>query len=474
MAKPTAGAAGAAVLVLVLVGWMAACGPSRVELTLEQPWTAHTLDLYVVLSRPGPVSAWCVRDADPTEVHRVASPAVEREHHLRLAGLIAAERYTCVAEAEDGGSGTAALQTDELVEGLPELVIEPGASGGSGGESEVDYVVANVGACTPSTSQRLVVFDRDGEIRWVARAGSAIGPAVSFEPHGDHVTFGGGWLPNPAGRLQQMDWFGEPVLDAANVLSDATDALFHHEARELDDGRFLTIERVPIVPEAGPSFFGFRIRRFAADGTVDFDYHGQRALDEGHLPAGEGNAWHANWADVTTLDGRETLLVSLCFLQRIVAIDLETGDWRWTLSAEGDLEIDSDAVPECQHGVQADGSTLLVYDNGLEREASRIIELELDEQAGTATEVWRWTEEGWFEPTFGSVQRMPGGHVLVGRGHNACFAERDDVSQIIEVDPGTGERVWTARFPDDALTFFRALPADGCGVFANERFCPPG
>ena len=278
-----------------------------------------------------------------------------------------------------------------------------------------------------------------------------------------------------------MRLFGaEERYDSGTHLTMAEDRLFHHEGRQLADGRVFNLERVTL--EGSDRQFGFRVQLVnPATSTVDFDYHSQRAVDEGHLPRGTGNAWHANWATITELNGDPVLLVSLCFIQRIVAIDIPTGDWRWTFGADGDFALmdengtplSNDHYPQCQHGVHVDGNRLLVYDNGVDRGFSRIAEYEIDEATMTAHLDWTWTEDDWFESTFGSVKRLPDARILIGMGHNECVTDHtDDQTTLVELSADRTRTLWRARYPDKEDTTFRANTADGCALFANARYCP--
>ena len=54
------------------------------------------------------------------------------------------------------------------------------------------------------------------------------------------------------------------------------------------------------------------------------------------------------------------------------------------VDADGDRLRDEN-FPQCQHGLEIDGDTLLVYDNGTENGWSRATEYTLDVPAGVST-----------------------------------------------------------------------------------------
>lgn len=460
------------------LAWWTGCAPTVIDVQVAQPWHAQEVVLDVTLTQGAPVAAVCRSTTVPMERHVSRSDASVLQHQLRLAGLLADHTYRCEVGIPDGDRVDRTVMTRPPVEDLPVLnVLAHDEAAGS------EYVLVNHGECTPNSPQRVAVFDRNGAVRWWADTTPTFGPAVAFaQVSDDEMAWAGGWSPLPDGRLQVRSLFGADLRsDSGDAYADLSNTLFHHEGRRLPDGRDFNLERVIVDGGAGTQF-GFRLRRVDPDSnTVDFDYHSQRALDEGHLPAGAGNAWHANWATLTQWEGASVALVSLCFLQRIVAIDVPSGDWRWSFGIDGDFafvdadgtQLPDDAFPQCQHGIDVLGNRLLVYDNGVNRGFSQIQEIVLDESTMVATRRAVWTEPDWFEVTFGSVQELPGPRWLIGMGHNTCFGDvPDDRTTVVELDRTDDRVVWRAEFPLAVHTTFRANHAGGCALFANQRFCP--
>lgn len=455
-------------------------GTAAVSVSAEIPWNAHELAITVRAEPAATVAVACRSTEDPRDVHLVEGTSALTSHALRMGGLLADHAYECAAVAVQPPSAPApfSFRTPELADPLlPTL--EAQTFDDTAGQ---EYILANHSRDCVSNGHRMLVFDREGRIRWHGNAPQNVGPSLEFTYEGQsRFAWGGGWGPHPQGRPRLVDLFGGGELeDSGTVLAAGADGRFHHDGKRLADGRYLTLEEAEVTGGT-QTFQGFRVRRVdLGSGQVDFDYHSQRGLDEGHLPAGRRDAWHPNWVDIDDIGGSEVLLVSLCYLSQVVAIDVDTGAWRWTFGRDGDFALvdatgkplGADHLPQCQHGLQFDGDRLLVYDNGWDRGYSSVVEFELNEQTRTATERWRWTEPDWYETTLGSVDWLPDGRVLVGMGHADCFSSNQgDRSTVVEIDPARGTKLWEARYTGRTDMLYRADWADPCALFANAAYC---
>lgn len=449
------------------------------EAVVSRPWGPHEAQLDVTLSAEASVAVRCTLDADPAEQHLVEDLTAQVSHTLRIAGLLAEASYTCQVAPTCPTASTAPasipLVTPASADaGLPRVVVEATST-----DAGRDYVVTDLER-VPNDGSRPLVFDRDGNIRWAARLTRAAATGVVPGSAALHVT--GTWPPHADNRTRVLDVFGGAVVyDVATDLPDAAESLFHHDGRVLADGRLLTLEERPHLNDRKQTVRAFAVRIVdPASGTVDFDYHAERAYLEGHLPGRQGNSYHPNWVNQYRIDGTDVVHVSLCGPSLTVAIDVPTGDWRWAFGAGGDFAlVDSegkalpdDAFPQCQHGLQRSGSRLLVYDNGKERGRSRAVEYELDESSMTATRLWTWSREGWHENNLGGVAWTSEGNVLIAMGH------RDEISptpgaftRFVEIDPASGSVLWEARYGEINEQAFRAESLDPCTLFANARYC---
>lgn len=442
-----------------------------VDVATTQPWHANELEVALTLSAPATAAVRCALADDPAEVHLAEATPAGTAHTLRLSGLLADADYECLAAAVCPATAAPtafSVRTGPAPEGFVDVEVDGYAGAGT------EYVLYNQATDCDYENQRLVVVDRQGRVRWWYSTPPWVGPSVEFRYHGDdRFEWGGGWDPNPLGRPRQVDLFAGELFDSAAVLEDAAGSDFHHDGKQLADGRLLTLERIDVDtgPGGPPPFDGFRVRRIdPVTGTVDFDWSSQRALDEGHLAPGWGDPWHANWVDVVD----EVLYVSLCESQQVVAIDVATGDWLWSFGEDGDFALLEGEFPQCQHGAEmSSAGELLVYDNGVDRGRSRVAAYELDPDTWTATTSWTWSEPDWWETTLGDADWLPSGHVLVDMGHSDCFSSNPgDRTTIVEIDPASGDKLWQLRFVQRDQTAYRADWADPCALFDNAAVCP--
>ncbi len=447
----------------------------------SQPWKENEAEITVTLSTDGTAAVVCTAVFDPTEIHLVESTVLGTDHVIRLPGLVGGQTYDC--EAAPTCPEMAASPTAFSFTSVDEPGILPYINTTTYIGAPTGYALLNHSDDCTWDDQRLVVADRNGMIRWYHVTPPFVGPSIEFRYHGDDLfVWGGGWGPNALGRPRRIDLYDGQIYDSADAIADVNDSAFHHDGKQLPDGRMLTLEQVPVDVGQG-TFDGFRVRRIdPVTNTVDFDYHSQRGYDEGFLPAGFGDAWHANWSDIVDDGNGEKLYVSLCYLGWTVAIDVATGDFLWAFGSGGDFSLvdaagaplSSSEFPQCQHGIESSGSNLLIYDNGnWGRYYSRIAEYALDTVAMEATMLWTWSEPDWWESTLGDADWMDNGHVWIGAGHSDCFSSNPgDRTTVLEIDPLTGDKVWELQYAAAQAMAYRADYADGCALFANTRECP--
>jgi len=451
------------------------------EVDISQPWTSHEAQIAVTLSDPAAVAVACQLDGDASEVHLVEGITKQTQHVLRIAGLLPDATYDCTvapvcpstAEPVHEAQLVTGPQLEDRLPTIDFVSMEPGASG--------DYILTNHQNNGNWNGQRRLVIDPDANVRWRAARGAgggAGGSAVTYSKSDETFTIGGGWPPNNNGRPQQLDMFGSTVLyDTKPYLPNAGSILFHHDARQLSDGRFLTLEEPTINAQGGGTFRGFGVSIVnPANNQVEFSWSSQRAYDDGDLPGGGGDVYHANWVDVQG----GVLYASLCTQNAIVAIDVPSGDFRWLLGPGGDFDLvdasgnplGNDQYPQCQHGLAVRGNNILVYDNGHSRGYSRAVEYEVDETNMVATLLWEWTEPQWFERSLGGVDYTSGGGVLVAMGHiESDTPTPGDRTTFVEIDPTSGDKLWEIRYAGVNDMAFRAYAIPGCDIFANAKYC---
>jgi hypothetical protein len=445
--------------------------PEPVALTLTSAATALSAAVVTVTaSSPADVAVACVRQDLPAEVHLLegrADPVLE----LSFAGLLAATGYDCHAAAVSPG-GPPATTSFRTPEPPPELVsadvvrhpeLEPTG----------DYTVMTVRPECHGRGSSVVVLDADGQNRWRydLPAATNIGVEVTLDGP-DRFLWGGGR--DPAGAPTVVDVTDGVVWRLAFPGSE--DVVFHHDVHRLADQRILSVEE-----EYSDGWAAFQLRLVDEAGDTSWLWNAARGVEDGWLSPGDEDhrdPHHLNWADVIETPSGLVAYASLCYIREVVAIDVATGDLRWSFGPGGDFELFDpagapiDDFPECQHGLQTDGTHLLVYDNGHSRGATRAVEFTLDLASGRATRTWEWHDEGFYEPYHGGVDWLDAAHdrVLVAEGNNGCD-EAGRHSQIVEVDRPSDTVVHRLVLKDVAHWIYRAHRVDGCDLFANVRTC---
>lgn len=464
--------------------WLTACGEAPVPLSpvdgSARVQVVVGADEQTVLSRTFVVSATapvegelvCVSPADPLEDHHL--PFAGTAGVLRLDGLLADTPYDC----ELGSSWSGSFRTDPLPEGMPVLRVSGDRELASSDEGYVLFGHWKLGEAYPEV-QRQILVDGDGRVRWYlgfpdARTGGVAGQ------------WGDGWVVAGGGQgLSPGVWTraGAPLFQVPEAVQ--ADPGYHHEAFLTADGWLVTLQGVD-NSGGGLSFIGFRVEATdPATGVVEWSFDSQPWVDAGVLPLPEGDdldPYHANavsWVD----DDPEgpAVWVSLRGLQRLMRIDRITGEVTGFLGSGAGGKLlgrDGEVLPDPawfwgQHAPEFRGEDLWVYDNGASRpgtqQVSRVMWLRRLDPENTQL-LWEWSEPGWYEPNFGSVNALPDGHVLVGTGHCADCGDPGDVAWIAEIDPTTNAVVWRFDFTRDDDTLYRAAPVDGCSL-PNRRYC---
>jgi len=266
------------------------------------------------------------------------------------------------------------------------------------------------------------------------------------------------------------------IYDSASSLLDYAYTTFHHDGKQIADGRILTLETETNTIQ-GTSFEGFAVRLHdPSTGIISWRYASSDALAAQELPPDAywyGDPWHANWVDVIDENGEDKLYMSLCGAYKIIKVDpvLKTIEWTFGMGEDFTLldtagnPLPDGEYPSCQHGIEVIGDHLLVYDNGWARGVSRVAEYDLDTVQMTATLLWTWTD-GWYRCCLGDVDQLDNGRVLVNQASFGCTYS----TEIHEIDPVTGAVASTVTLrPGDAS--YRAERLDGCELFANAALC---
>jgi hypothetical protein len=150
-----------------------------------------------------------------------------------------------------------------------------------------------------------------------------------------------------------------------------------------------------------------------------------------------GRDWtHANAIEFDP--DMEHLYLSVRNLNRVYKLSVSTGRTVWVLGDGGDF---GQGLFSHQHEPQIlDDGHLLLFDNGLHRPGretfSRVVEIELDEEARLARIVWEYREKPDFYTSIGGdADRLPNGNTLITDSMNG---------RVIEISP-LGDLVWEYR-----------------------------
>jgi hypothetical protein len=326
-------------------------------------------------------------------------------------------------------------------------------------------------------TDNLIIVDPEGWVRWALPLGRGPDVDVTLEADGN-LLYGGGYIYDPTviGIDGHLVWKG-PAGDEGD---------YTHHMERLPDGNLLTlVDATDAVGDA--TWRGFRVEVLDGEtGDIVWKWSSEDAVAAGWLPAGDSpgeDVFHAN--SVTWIDDDEgpAVWVSLRSLSRIIRIDRDTGEMTWAMGRDQDFRLIDDEGNDGpladwfygQHAPEVRLPFLYAYDNGWSRPTdtsfSRAVKFELDMDQKTARVAWSWTEPGWYEPIWGDIDELPGGHVLITKGHCAECGSHG-VSEIVEIDPATNEVVWRAQHPEAETGTYRHERIAGCDLFHNAKYCP--
>lgn len=423
---------------------------------------------WLILDGPPDGAVRCVAADDPTDAHLAP---FDELGSATVAGLRASVDLACEARAEPGGAVTAlAVRTLD-----PSLAQPP--TGRSGVQPVPGYTFVNHSPLVTSTAPATyLAWDPEGRLVWrFDDFPTQVGLASAVEVVAEGVLYGGGGA-GEAGAIGVVDVRGEVIYGSPLV-----DRTWTHHADRLADGTWIGLAQTTDVSGVYEAP-GFALVRWdpARGDEVVWEWRSQQAVDAGQLPLENG---HANWFTLVDDGTGEAAWVSLCATQRLLRIDVATGDITLDLGAgestlplvdEGGVPLADDAWPQCQHGVDvtAEGPgrvRLLMVDNGRERGQSQVLELLVDEPAGSVQRTWTWTDPGWYSDILGDADVLDEHRVLVLTGTQGRPLGLP--AAVVEVDRSTGE-VWRLQLHDDDAATYRVARGDGCALFTSTAWCP--
>ena len=285
------------------------------------------------------------------------------------------------------------------------------------------------------------------------------------QPNGQLTVFRRSAVPGAGDDLVVLDDALRPVATRRTVGLKNTDG---HDAILLPDGTLWLMAYEPRNPD-GSGLVDAIIQRIDPDGTVGFQWSSAPYVADSVVA--QNDYAHVNSMQVMA-DG--DLLVSFRHFSSVFKIatsahdGFEPGDVVWKLGGRDSSFTfpPGEGGPCAQHSArQLPDGHILMFDNGswnssqamcvdptnpdgppVQRVQTRILELALDEEAGTATVAKSYAPPSWFAIFAGSAQHQANGNTLIG------WAEETQ-ALASEID-STGNLLWQLKDPSATFPYF--------------------
>jgi hypothetical protein len=447
--------------------------PTPIEVEIAQPTAPLVQKVEVTTSEAAALELVCADEAGEGDEIVVSDASGTAKRSLTLTGLLADTPYACSV-----ASGDTVVEFDFTTRPLPlpppELI--PGGTGQADGYTLFYHGLWDVeGKDRPPS--RLFVVDTMARVRWYYEVGYV---SIDVDAHlleGQQILYGGALRVPPT----------VVGVDHTPILEFESDERFHHQIEPLSGGRILTLTEIDNT-DGVHTWTGFLVSvRELATLEILWSWSSQVAVDAGVLAVANEDAdpYHANSAQL--LEGEDEphlMLVSLRNVDRILAIDVDTGEVVWTIGRSGDfalVDTEGDPLPdeqwfEGQHALEAHWPRILMFDNGplelrSDGTSSRALEIEIDPAKRIVTKTWSFADSSVHEALGGDANRLPSGNVLMTSPHCLVCDVSDEHSKIVEVTPA-GEVVWRLDFGDERDLIYRAQRIDPCALFSNRTYCP--
>jgi hypothetical protein len=328
-----------------------------------------------------------------------------RSHSQVLLGLTADTAYSFRVVSWDGREAGASTIQSVRTGALPsQLPAFEQKGSGLEGFVIVPFQGKNAG---------VAILDADGRVVWYHEEASGLSPfRARLSADMDSVLYN---LTEVGPASSEESAIVRVALDGSAVSSTPVPFLAH-DFLELPDGKLAALR----VDWDENGVRGDSIVELDGDGEITqvwsaFDCF-DPALDVGDDSA---SAWtYANALDYVDSDEPQesAYYVGLRNFGSIAKVRRETGECAWVLgTTAASLELAQGSRPLVHpSGFDVYSNRLLVMDNGLESEASRVVEYEVDLEAGTVSERESYPEpNGAFIGELGSVTRLVNGSWFV-------------------------------------------------------------
>lgn len=324
------------------------------------------------------------------------------DHEVRLLGLYADTefhfRVVSTGGADEQASGDYTIATHSLPPGLFPLTVSGEATDWSG------YQVLPL----QGNPNAVVMVDTWGRYVWyylVPEGGNLMRGFLSADRESVVLLLAGPQSALEEGKVVRVSLDGATVTETPVPYAD-------HDLAELPDG---TLAAIIVVPDGEQS--ADSIVEIARDGSTREIWSAWDAWD----PAALGIDEHEhNWTHGNALDyvpEEDAYYLSMKTLESLAKIDRATGEVQWTINGRLNEFSFGDTAPLGMHHqfeVQGDDRIVFFENGSQERQASRLVELQLDVEARTATEIWSYTRDpSVFVFAKGDVHRFDNGNTQV-------------------------------------------------------------
>ena len=233
-----------------------------------------------------------------------------------------------------------------------------------------------------------------------------------------------------AAVTQEIDWDG-------NVVWEYLDTLTHHDHVRLANGNTIVSVSDVLNPDSASkiqggtpnteandgTIRGERLKEISPEGQVVWEWRGYDSLDLSSdviPPARPRGVWlHCN--AVEELPGGD-LLVSFNTLSRLMIIEKSTGNIKWRL--------DRDITASQHNPTMLANGNILVFDNGANRNQSRVIEI-IPETQEIAWEYTGAPPDSFYSFNISGAQRLPNGNTLICEGRSGRMFEVTQEHEIV-------------------------------------------
>ncbi|MFT4974162.1 MAG: hypothetical protein ACI8S6_000044 [Myxococcota bacterium] len=358
-------------------------------------------------------------------VHREAT-SDGFDYTATLLGLRSDTAYTAalIMEDEDGVivEQAEAFESGPLSLALPAIDATEPRSTPSGG-----FILTSL-AIDPSVT---VILDEEGGYVWAHEEETAdvmVAQTIA-DPRGGGIYYG---VFDPArgkdGPLRAQQIVRVALDGSSTEVIDAP--LFHHDFAVHDDGTvgYITYD---YRTADGVEIAGDQIVERYPDGTYATVWTAWDSLSYSPTFAEQGPGWtHANALNYDP--GEDAYYISLHNYDAILKIDRASGTVRWILGGLlSDFEL-IDLTLNRQHQFDILDDGLLIFNNGvIDDENAEVVEVRLDEEAMTATAVWRYDADV-TSAILGDAQRLDSGSTVV------TFSTAGVIDEVTT----DGERLW--------------------------------